>query len=409
MAYDLVIKGGHVFDPGQGLDGVMDIAIGDGKIAAVERDIAVAEGQRQIIVRGQRRYVTPGLIDLHTHCAFGLQSPGVNWQAADPEIAGVHSGVTTVVDCGTCGAYNFGVVPTYIVPRAKTRTAWFLNIGSYGLLGLLQAPLHARAEVTAPADIDIDATLACVEANRPLVRGIKVRLVGPAVESMGRQLVDLALQAARAAGLPLMTHIGDLMTQSSKAPELTDYLISRLQPHDIITHVCTAHAGGLLDADRKVLPQARAAKDAGVVMDPAAGRSNWSSEVCRIEADQGFQPDTISTDMSLPGRLSSVFSLTEAMSRFMACGYSLEQVVRMTTANAAKAMRLEDQIGAIKVGWDADLTILDDVTGRWRFRDTSGTAFSGEHALVPVQTVRAGELVSPDWGPHPWGWLPEEG
>jgi len=72
-------------------------------------------------------------------------------------------------------------------------------------------------------------------------------------------------------------------------------------------------------------------------------------------------------------------------------------------------MRLEDQIGVIKVGWDADLTILDDVTGRWRFRDTSGTAFSGEHALVPVQTVRAGELVSPDWGPHPWGWLPEEG
>ncbi len=408
MPYDLVIKGGHVFDPGRGLDGVMDIAIDDGKIAAIEREIPVDDGQRHIVVRGPRRYVTPGLIDMHVHCAYGLQSPGVNWQAADPELAGVHSGVTTVVDCGTCGAYNFGVVPTYIVPRSKTRTAWYLNIGSYGLLGLLQAPRHARAEITQPSDIDVDATIACVEANRPLIQGIKLRLVGSAVESMGQQLIDLALQAARGAGLPLMTHIGDLMTQSPKAPELTDYLISRLQPHDVITHVCTAHSGGLLDANRKVLPQARAAKDAGVVMDPAAGRSNWSSEVCRIEADQGFYPDTISTDMSIPGRASSVFSLMEAMSRFMACGYTLAQVVQMTTLNAAKAMRLEGSIGTIKVGHDADLTILDAVTGRWRFRDTTGVAFTGETALVPVQTVRAGELISPDWGPHPWGWLPEE-
>jgi dihydroorotase len=164
-----------------------------------------------------------------------------------------------------------------------------------------------------------------------------------------------------------------------------------------------------MDENGKVLPQAWSAKEAGVVMDPAAGRSNWNQRVCRIEADQGFLPDTISTDMSTPGRASSIYSLMEAMDRFMACGYTLEQVVRMTTCNPARALGLGDQVGAIKPGLEADLTILDDVPGRWRFVDTSGVPFTGEHALVPVQTIKGGDLISPDWGPHPWGWLPEEG
>jgi dihydroorotase len=205
-----------------------------------------------------------------------------------------------------------------------------------------------------------------------------------------------------------MTHIGELMGQNAKAPALTKYLISRLQPYDIITHVCTAHSGGLLDENKKVIQAAREAQDAGIVMDPAAGRSNWNYEVCRIEAEQGFTPDTISTDLTLLGRSGSVYSLTEAMGRFMACGYSLEQVVRMVTAAPAKALKLENEIGAIKVGYEADLTILDAVTGKWRFVDTAGAAFTGETAIVPVQTVKAGELISLDWGPHEWGWLPEE-
>src|SRR6266545_3561570 len=209
MPYDLLIKGGHFFDSVQGRDCVMDVGITAGKITAIAPDIPETEATRYIRIKGQRRYVTPGLIDLHTHCAYGLQSPGVNWQAADPELAGVKSGVTTIVDCGTCGAYNFGVVPTYIAPRVKTRNIWFLNIGSYGLL--TQSLHHPRAEVTDPSHIDLESTLACVRANSELIKGIKLRLVGPAVESMGQHLVDLALEAARELQLPLMSHIGDLM------------------------------------------------------------------------------------------------------------------------------------------------------------------------------------------------------
>src|SRR5690606_19431280 len=120
-----------------------------------------AEAKRTIVIKGQRRYVTPGLIDMHTHCSFGMQTPGVNWMAAPPETAGVLSGVTTVVDCGTTGAYNFGVVPTYIAGKTKTRTSFFLNIGSYGLL---TQPLHKpRPEIIDPSYIDIESTIACVE------------------------------------------------------------------------------------------------------------------------------------------------------------------------------------------------------------------------------------------------------
>jgi dihydroorotase len=405
MPYDLLIKNGHVFDPGQSLDGVMDIAITDGKIAAVAPNLPVEEAKQHIVVRGDGRYITPGLIDMHAHVAFGLQTQGVNWQAANPELIGVQSGVTTIVDGGTCGAYNFGIVPTWVVPNTRTRTIYYLSVGSYGLV--TQSLPKARSDIQSPADIDLEATFACVEAHRDLIKGIKLRLLDKAVETMGRQLVDLALEAARGLNVPLMTHIGDFMGESPEAPALTDYLISRMQPHDIITHVCTSHSGGLLDADGRVKPAAVEAQKAGVVMDPAGGRRNYSQEVARIEADQGFYADTISTDMSAPGRSFPIYSLTEAMSRFMATGYSLEQVVRMTTANPAKALRMENEIGAIAVGRVADLTILDDVTGKWRFIDTNGATFTGEHALVPVQTLRAGKLISPDWGPHAWGWLPE--
>jgi len=144
------------------------------------------------------------------------------------------------------------------------------------------------------------------------------------------------------------------------------------------------------------------------VLDPASGRSNFSIEVARRQADLGLHPDTISTDMSTPGRSEVVHSLMECMAKFMALGYSLEDVVRMTTVNAARALGKDAELGAIVVGREADLTIMDVLPGRWKFADCRQEAFTGEHAIVPVQTVRGGELFAPDWGPYPWGWLPEE-
>ncbi len=144
-------------------------------------------------------------------------------------------------------------------------------------------------------------------------------------------------------------------------------------------------------------------------MDAALGRHNFSFKVARAQADLGIHPDIISTDITPGGYGEIVFSLLECMAKFMALGYTLSDVVRMTTTNAARALGLADETGAIVVGRQADLSIVDVVSGRWRFTDTVGDEHFGEHALVPVHTVRAGELIAPNWGPHPWGWLPESG
>jgi dihydroorotase len=309
-----------------------------------------------------------------------------------------------VVDCGSTGAYNFGLFPTHVLPRAKTRILCFLNVGSHGLLYMHK---H-RPDVPRLEDVDRDAIAACVEANPGLVDGIKLRLVGDLVQERGEDLVRLAEDVAREHHLPLMVHIGEVLHESANAPAVTRYLLKTLQPLDILTHLCTHHSGGVMDEDRQPVPELREARANGVVLDPASGRSNFSIDVARRQADLGLQPDTISTDMSTPGRSEVVHSLMECMAKFMAVGCSLADVVRMTTLNAARALGKQDQLGAIAVGREADLTIMDVLPGPWKYADCRQEAFTGDHALVPVQTVRAGELFAPDWGPYPWGWLPEE-
>jgi len=179
---------------------------------------------------------------------------------------------------------------------------------------------------------------------------------------------------------------------------------------DILTHLCTPHPGGMMDptGDRKAeLPEVREARARGVILDSALGRGNFGIDVARIQADLGLAPDTTSSDVTLGGRTRGV-GLLDSMSKLMAVGYSLSDVVKMASGNAAKAIGMQDTLGAIAVGREADLSIVDVATGRWKFTDTKEVPFTGEKAIIPAQTIRAGELFSPDWGPYPWGWLPEE-
>ena len=145
-----------------------------------------------------------------------------------------------------------------------------------------------------------------------------------------------------------------------------------------------------------------------MVLDPALGVGNLGYELAQRQAELGLHPDTISSDLTAGGQARVVYSLLECMARFMAVGYTVADMVRMTTVNAARALGMEDVLGALAVGREADITILEVVKGRWRFIDTVQQVFTGETALVPLQTIRAGEAFAPAWGPHPWGWLPEE-
>src|SRR5262249_48151531 len=149
------------------------------------------------------------------------------------------------------------------------------------------------------------------------------------------------------------------------------------------------------------------ARARGVVLDPALGMANFGIDVARRQADMGLHPDTISSDLTLGGRSRGV-GLLDSMSKFLSIGYSLPDVVRMASFGAARAIGMQDELGALAIGRVADVSIVDVASGKWKFVDAMRVEFTVDKVLTPVQTVRAGEMFSPDWGPYPWGWLPEE-
>ncbi|HVT69144.1 MAG TPA: amidohydrolase family protein [Trebonia sp.] len=402
MTYDLLIKGGHVLDPGQGLDGQLDIAVSGGKIARIAADIPAADAGRVLEIRGAGRHVVPGLIDLHTHVAAGAITEGVGMGMCDPDDIGVHSGVTTLVDCGSVGVANVGVFPAHILPRARTRVVTMVNAGSFA------HTMPGVADVSSLDDINRDALAKAAESNPGLIAGVKLRVVGPAFQGLGEDIIVKAKAAATDLGVPLMVHIGDFSAKdeasAARRGELTRFLLKTFEPGDILTHLCTPNAGRVLDAEGNPYPEVAEARERGVVLDSALGRGNFGIEVARRQADIGLFPDTISSDLTAGGQ--TFHSLLECMAKFMSIGYTLSDVVRAATANAARALGLAGEIGAIAVGRDADLSIIDVVEGDFTFTDTRGQPFTGGYGLAPVRTVKAGEEFSPGWGTHPWGWLP---
>ena len=401
MPFDLLIKGGHVLDPGQNLDGTLDIGISGGKIAAIQGDIPASEAVRTVEVKGANRYVVPGLIDIHTHVAYGAQTAGVGMGCVKPDVGGVQSGVTTVLDCGSVGVANIGVFKYHILPHSKTRVVVFLNVGSFA------HTMPGIADVNRLDEIDAKAIAACVQANPGLVHGLKLRMVGPLVEEQGEEVIRRCSDIAREHKLPLMVHIGYGRGDPARMKELTRQLLNTFVEGDILTHLCTPNPGGVTDPANGTLAEVQEARKRGVVLDPALGRGNFGIEVARYQADKGLHPDTLSSDVTLGGRTRGV-GLLDSMSKFLSLRYSMPDVVRMATSGAAKAIGLQDQAGALAVGRDADVTIFDVVAGKWKFTDTKDVPFTGDKVLVPVQTLRAGEMFSPDWGPYAWGWLPEE-
>jgi dihydroorotase len=403
VSYQLILKNCHVLDPGQGIDKTADIAVQGGRIAAIEDHVPETAGAAVIDAGGECRYVVPGLIDLHTHVARGGTTNGVGMGCCDADEVGVQSGVTTVLDAGSVGIAGAGVFPAYILPAAKTRVLFYLNVGTFA------HSTKTFADVNSMDEIDLKSIAACVEHNPGVVSGMKLRLVGDFVAKAGEQVIDAAKEASRAAGVPLMVHIGDLFAGDEpdtgrRLQAVTEYLITQLDPGDILTHLCTPSAGGVGRAGGRLDPLLDAARGRGVVLDSALGMGNFGIGVAREQYDRGLLPDTISSDLTLGGQ--GFHSLMECMAKFMSIGYSLADVVRMTTANAAAAAGLAGTAGALALGRTADITILDVTEGDFRFTDTRKEEFSGRYGISPVQTVRAGELVAPRWGTHPWGWLP---
>jgi len=387
--YDLVLKGGRVVDPSSGLDGVLDVAVDNGTIARVAAGIAPAEAARVIEVGG--KIVTPGLIDLHAHVFEGFNRTGVN-----PDLAGVLSGVTTIVDAGSAGAATFGGW-RHILPHCHTEIVPFLHICQTGLATL--------PDIIAESSVNLSDTVRVATEHKGLIHGIKARMVSPALEIMGMEMPRLARRAAREAGIKLMVHIGD--TEKRYDPKVIHPLLSLLEPGDILTHYFTPNPGGVLDGNGKLVPEAREANARGVWFDTAHGRMNFSFDVGRRIIDQGLMPHCISTDLTVPGRLNTVHSMTEIMTRFLGLGFTLPQVVTMSTANPAKAIGAQGRIGSLAVGRQADVSVLDLKDGDWVVYDIVGTALRVDKAFAPYLTVKRGRVFTPDFGPRAWGWWPD--
>ncbi|MEE9202238.1 MAG: amidohydrolase/deacetylase family metallohydrolase [Dehalococcoidia bacterium] len=371
--YDLLIQGGRVIDPAQGIDGVADIGVSQGRIAAIGKGLKAEEAAQVVAARG--KLVVPGLIELHAHVY-----EAVTWIGLAPDRAGVSSGVTTVVDAGSAGWATFPGLAKFVLPQARTSVFCFLHICRTGLCHL--------PEIRDWNDIDYEETVAMARAYPDLIKGIKVRVVEPAVWNMGLELIKLAKRIAGEAGLPLMVHIGDPKGIESRT--LTRELLPLLDTGDILSHCFTGKAGRVLQPDGTVMAEFREAADRGVVLDIAHGMNNFSFEVARRGMEQGILPHTISTDLATLTIDGPVFSLVHTMSEFMALGLSLKQVIEMCTINPARALKEDARLGSLKAGLPADISILELKEGDWEFKDSENQSLRGQWLLTPVTTVKGG-------------------
>jgi dihydroorotase len=365
----MLIRDGHVLDPAQGIDAVRDVRLDGGRVVAVASDLKPAPGEDALEARGL--LVTPGLVDLHVHVFPGASHYGIE---PDPHCLG--TGTTTVVDAGSAGALTFGAFRKYVIEVSETRIVPFLNIGATGMLS------PEVGELEDLRFVDKKKALQTIEANRDLIRGVKARLSRDLVGNNARAALLIAREAAEAARLPLMVHPGD-------TPIGIDEILRALRPGDVLTHCYHGREEGVLD-NGLVRPEARDAAERGVVFDVGHGRGSFSFATARGALAQGLVPGTISSDLHVYNVTGPVFDLVTTMSKFLALGLSLSEVVRMTTAAPARAIGEADTIGTLRPGAAGDVTLLRIESGSFTLIDSHGESLIAGQRLVPVHVVRLG-------------------
>mgnify|MGYP006117732667 FL=1 len=398
-SYDLVITGGRVIDPANNVDANLDIAVSNGKIAAVEANIDKTSTKRVVDANGL--VVTPGLIDLHTHAAGGIRKPINDDFMVDPDTAGVNAGVTTILDAGSIGALNSGGLVNYLAPNSKTRLLALLNIGKMGVANL--------PEVKSSSDIDHASSVQVIRSAPSIIKGVKARMVSPGITALGNDMPKAAKAITDEAGGFVMVHVGDIAGQDPIAADLTPSLLTDiLTKGDVVTHTLSGAVGALL-ADGSLISQVQEARENGVYFDVGVGGGNFTFASAQAVIDQGFMPDTISSDITAMGIYAGpVFSLTECMGKVMTLGISFEDAIRMTTSKPAEILGIADDLGSLSVGTTADISIVDLVDGDFSFIESSGTTKAGSQAIKPVMAIKDGVPQPLDHGPRPWGWLPAQ-
>jgi dihydroorotase len=384
-SYDLVLKGGHVIDPKNKLDGVMDVAISEGKIARVASGIPASEARKTVNVGGL--YVTPGLVDIHVHVYTrpAGNAPPNAVHSVQPDAFSFRSGVTTMVDAGTSGWRELPDFRARIIARAKTRVLAFLNIVGAGM---------DSGKENDPAEMDADEAARTAKANADVIVGFK----SAHYQGAGWPSVENAVKAGNLAGLPVMVDFGRINEERN----IGTLFFDKLRPGDIFTHCYSGHREELLP-NGKVNPAMWAGRKRGIIFDIGHGGGSFYWYVAIPAYEQGFRPDSISTDLHTGSMNAGMKDMTNVMSKLLNLGSSLDEVIALSTWNPAREIK-RPQLGNLDVGAEADVAVLRLARGDFGFVDSAGARNSGTRSIVCEMTLRQGKVVwdlngrsSDDW------------
>jgi len=381
MIFDLVLKYGTVIDPSQDLHAVRDVAVHQGKIAEIAPSIPTSQAQKSIDISGQ--LLTPGIIDLHTHVAEHFMPIAVN-----AEEAGVKSGVTTVCDAGSVGYAAYSAFKHHIVLNAQTDIFCFLHLSPTGQM--------ISPEICWE-NLDTQRLLELLVVEKQIIKGIKIRANGHLVANPDLTILKVAKEICNQAHLPLMIHIGLNFEENVSHQTLLDFnrrMLPCLEPGDILTHTFTSRPGGVIFTETGVLSELHDAMERGIVLDVAPAKSNFSFKIAKIGLDAGIIPTVLSTDITSTNYQGpALYSLPVVMSKFLALGLDLDDVIAKTTTAPAKILN-EPQRGGISRGNPADITIFELLEGSFLFSDgLAGNTLVGKELLEPRMTIKAGKII----------------
>lgn len=373
MPYDLVLAGGHVIDPSQGIDGAMDVAFEGGRAAGVGEGLA-ANAREVRDVSGH--IVTPGLIDLHTHVYWGGTSLGI-----DAEDFCRRSGVTTAVDTGSAGPGNFMGFRKHVIERSEVRILAYLHVSFAGIYAFSRTTMVGESE-----EVRMLAPAECVEvanANRDVIVGIKVRCGRNASGTQGWNALQMALEAADQTGLPLMAHI-------DHPPPTYEEIVGALRPGDILTHAFRPFPNAPCNAQGAVKEAVVEARRRGVIFDIGHGKGSFSFKTARGMLASGFEPDVISSDVHTLCIEGPAYDQVTTMSKFLVMGMSLQDVVKTSTLNPATALR-RPELGSLKAGSVGDATVLSVREGEFDYEDVVGEHMTGDRRIFSEGVVIGGK------------------
>jgi len=399
--YDRLLKGGTVIDPAAGIHGTRDVAIQDGRIAAMASTIPTQQAAEVVDVTGQ--LVLPGMIDTHAHVfqhvtgRFGL----------NPDLVGVRSGTTTMVDQGGPSCMTLPAFRHYVSEPAASQVLCYI---SCYLVGGLEG--HYYPDLYGPYGVNVEHTARVAQENPDLVKGIKAHAEIGGASRWGLEVIRLGKEISREAGLPLYIHLGQLWptvdSATIDADEVVRALMPLMEPGDVLAHPFTYHPGGFVSQETgEVHPVVWEALERGVTVDVGHG-SHFNFEMARRVIGAGIKPFTLGADMhgynvTVPQEAAddlgrednpffgrAPFNLTIAMTELLALGLDLDTVVATVTANPAKLLGMTDELGTLEPGRVADVSVLDDLRGRFTLYDNSGEQVVTDRLLRPSFCLKDG-------------------